>query len=434
VQIALQALLVGLWVGVIPALLAGLVLRYLVPPVGTGALGIVVVLGHRFGLYFGVALYLLFTGLARYWRYRLPGGRYASTLPAQLVPDETDGERLAMWADHAALYAELRSDGMRRRLGGALAELDEKLAAFRAALESGDLAAAGQARRALEAIAAPALAWHRRRETVRWVATIATAAVVAVLFRARVAEPYNVLSGSMLPTLEPDDRVAGNKLAYRSGSAPRRGDVVVFRSAAVALAAGAVGLPDVLVKRVIGLPGDRVAMHGSTPVINGWTVPTCDAGDYMYLPADASGGVVHGRLVVEFLDDRAYLSVHTAAIAFPDPYVVKPGEVFVLGDNRGNSLDSRAYNQGQGGGVPLAAVEARVQWFLVGTHRSGDVDAGRLLRPIDGLQTRLRLEGIETQSLDDGIARCLKSRPSNTSPPPSFPSAGVPAAGHGQRT
>ena len=64
----------------------------------------------------------------------------------------------------------------------------------------------------------------------------------------------------MLPTFEPGDEVAGNKLAYALGSkAPRRGDVLVFRASSVALPPGLVP-PPVLVKRVIGLPGDRVTM------------------------------------------------------------------------------------------------------------------------------------------------------------------------------
>jgi hypothetical protein len=90
----------------------------------------------------------------------------------------------------------------------------------------------------------------------------------------------------------------------------------------------------------------------------------------------------------------------------------------VLGDNRRNSVDSRAYNKGSGGGVPMDAIQARIQWFLLGTHRGGDLDFGRLLRPVDRLQVHLRLEGLETQAIEEAIARCLRSRPSDTRPPP----------------
>jgi signal peptidase I len=338
---ARRALLV-LCVGVLPALLASLVVRYLVPPAGTGLRGVVCVLGHRFAPYLWAALFLLFSAIARYWRRVLEGAR------------------------------------------------------------------------------APAPASQRRREALAGFATVAAAATAAFALRARVAEPYRVLGPSMLPTLEPDDLVAGNKLAYAMPPSrpPGRGDVVVFRSSAIAPTGGGAPLPDVLVKRVVGLPGDRIRMRGNVPVINGWAVPTCAAGEYVYVLPDASGNMLHGKLVVEFLEDRSYLTVHAAGAPPMEEYVVKPGEVFVLGDNRSGSVDSRAYDRGRGGGVPSGAIEARAQWFLTGTHRDGESDWGRLLHPIDSMQARLRLEGLDTRALEQGISRCLSERPSVTRPPP----------------
>jgi signal peptidase I len=343
----------ALGVVVVPAVLAALVLRCLVPPMGSGVQGLVAVLGHRYTLLFGVALFLLFSALARYWLGRLRSPRGEETPPTDDVG------------------------------------------------------------------APPARASRPRKEALGIIATVAGAACVALAFRAWLAQPYRVIGASMLPTLQPDDLLAGTRTAFGrdDGRAPRRGDVLVFRSSAVAMDRGGAGVPDVLVKRVIGLPGDRVAMRGGAPVINDWLVPTCDAGEYLY--AAAEGQSLHGRLRVEFLDDRAYLTVHAAATPFPEAYRVQAGEVFVLGDNRGNSLDSRAYHGGRGGGVPLESIEARARWFLTGTHCSGDVDLGRLFRPVDTLQARLHLEGLETRGLEDGIARCLANRPTETRPPPS---------------
>ncbi len=424
----LQRGLVVLWLGIIPALLTGLVLRFLVPWRGEGLLGVAAMLGRQYSPYLAAALFLLFGALVRYWRYDWPGARYTLNLPPGVASGERARERLAEWAGDTAIYEWLRS--RRTRLYRTLdrekrIEVERRLGELRAGLETRDIERTRTARAALEAIAAALLVRYRRRRFLTTVLTVPAVAFAVLAVRAGIAEPYRVLSTSMLPTLEPGDRILGNKLAvaWESDRVPRRGDTVVFRASALSLGAESAHVPDVLVKRVIGLPGDRITMRGSVPVINDWLVPTCDAGDYLYLLPDASGNALRGRVYVEFLDDRAYLTVHSIQAAFPEPYRVKPGEVFVLGDDRSNSLDSRAYNDGHGGGVPLQALQARAQWFLVGTHRSGDADWGRWFAPIDRLQARLRLEGLDTGMLQSGILRCLQSRPTQTHPP-AQPSSG----------
>lgn len=292
------------------------------------------------------------------------------------------------------------------------------MAALRAAIEQANMAGAQGARAAVERMASRGLAWARRREGLGLVVTVAAAVGIALAVRARGAEAYEVVTASMVPTLHPEDRVVGNKLAYANRKVPRRSDVIVFASAAVGLGPAATSGMDVLVKRVVGVPGDRIGMHGSVPVINGWEVPACTAGDYFYVLPDGSGHWVRGRIVVEFLDDHFYLTIQPLRAApFPEEYVVKPGEVFVLGDNRANSLDSRAYHGGRGGGVPLSAVRARAQWFLTGHDRSGDDDLSHLFQSLDAPQPKLQPEGVDAGAIARGVARCLAHRPTETHPP-----------------
>lgn len=142
---------------------------------------------------------------------------------------------------------------------------------------------------------------------------------------------YAIPSGSMENTIMPGDRVITTHLSPRP-IALRRGDIVVFKDPANWLAnEGATHNSDRLIKRLIGLPGDTVecAGGGAPIVING--VP---------------------------IDESAYLKpgVEPSRSAFS--VTVPAGRLFVLGDNRANSADSRAHtNDGAQGLVPVSDVE-----------------------------------------------------------------------------
>jgi signal peptidase I len=237
-----------------------------------------------------------------------------------------------------------------------------------------------------------------------WASMVLIAVAAALGLRALVGQPYRVASASMLPALEPRDYV----LLNRRGPAARRGDIVVFSGRAVGDRSDAL-----LVKRVIGLPGDRIASSGGLVHINGWPVPFCDAGKFISL---AGGQGVVGRLVVEFLEDRAYLTFHTAEPGAFQGEPLPPGQVFVMGDNRNASLDSRAWNGGRGRGVPLGAIEGKV-WRVLGADRESHLDPARLLRQ-PGLDLHLHLPGIDVRATRERIARCLQNRPAQTWPPP----------------
>jgi signal peptidase I len=150
------------------------------------------------------------------------------------------------------------------------------------------------------------------------------ALVAAWLLKAHVAQAYHIPSGSMEPQLEVGDRVVVSRLAYRVHD-PRRGDIIVFDAPEGDSGRGGVlgfvgevlegvGLrrPDEteLIKRVIALPGEEVQARGGRVLVN-------------------------GRELVE-----PYLPPDVATADF-GPVVVPPDEVFVLGDNRSNSADSR---------------------------------------------------------------------------------------------
>jgi signal peptidase I len=229
----------------------------------------------------------------------------------------------------------------------------------------------------------------------------------------------------MLPTLQIQDHIFVNKFAYGpnipftnarvwENMPPHRGDVMVFE------------FPDPnpenprqdFIKRVIALPGDTLVVDKGHPIINGWTVPNCHVGEYEYREGDENS-VKRGDLFVEFLGDESYLTLfeEERAEGRQGPYQVKPGEVWVLGDNRNNSSDSRAWNRGLGGGVPLANIKGRAMFVWLSFGPSGNMTPDRLLLDVMG---RPRLPAGAPAEINRGIEQCLARRPptSETTPPP----------------
>ena len=183
------------------------------------------------------------------------------------------------------------------------------------------------------------------RTLIDWSLTIAVAIAAILIFQAEVAKPYRIPTSSMEPTLHcgkpgdacrsrVSDRVIANRIVYRF-HAPARGDIIVFNAPArVAAACNASGA---FVKRIVGLPGDKVSMRSGRVLINGVRLRE------PYLAA-------------------AYRGHESGAW----PRAPRNG-YFVLGDNRTMSCDSRRW-----GVVPRESIIGRADIRYWPPGRIGD--------------------------------------------------------------
>ena len=201
------------------------------------------------------------------------------------------------------------------------------------------------------------------------VKTIIYAVVIAIGIRTLAFEPFNIPSGSMIPTLLIGDYVFVSKFSYGYscysmpygpnffkgrifGSLPKRGDVAVFRLPKD---------PSVdYIKRIIGLPGDRIQLKAGQLYINDVLVKRKPIGPYL----ESDGGVqTEAMRYEEFLPNGVNHDIlkmyDTGGVNDTQEYKVPEGHVFAMGDNRDNSVDSRV--PGVVGFVPVGNVIARAE-------------------------------------------------------------------------
>lgn len=170
--------------------------------------------------------------------------------------------------------------------------------------------------------------------------------------------PVTIPSGSMQPTLDPGDFLFVEKFAYVGAAVPARGDIVAFRPVT------GESQHQVFIKRVVGGPGDVVQMIDGALWVNGARV---SAATGETRPVEGFGG--ESETVKVFAETpRPGLShrVWDRAVTDGDatePYETPPGMLFVLGDDRDNSSDSRFEMNGFGF-VPASEVVGRVTWKL----------------------------------------------------------------------
>lgn len=188
------------------------------------------------------------------------------------------------------------------------------------------------------------------RELVK---TIVYAGLFAALFRTFLYQPFHIPSESMVPNLQIGDYLFVNKFAYGYGkyspplfawpikgrlfgSTPERGDIVVFRNPTE---------PDIsYIKRLIGLPGDRVQVLDGILYLNGQPVPRTPQTPYSAENPDGTVSLVeHGRETlpggkqVDILEAEG----NSGPLDNTREFTVPPGHYFMMGDNRDRSQDSR---------------------------------------------------------------------------------------------
>jgi signal peptidase I len=148
-----------------------------------------------------------------------------------------------------------------------------------------------------------------RRAIIEWTSILAVAVLAAVILRAFIVQPYFIPSGSMEPTLKVGDKVLVNKLSYDFHGV-HRGDIIVFKKPPND---NTPGITD-LIKRVIGLPGETIESGPNGEIL------------------------INGQAI-----NQPWLTPEAKANPGPPvpKMVIPPGTYFVMGDNRGDSSDSR---------------------------------------------------------------------------------------------
>ena len=210
------------------------------------------------------------------------------------------------------------------------------------------------------------------------------AGLIAVAIRTFAFEPFNIPSESMLPTLLVGDYLFVSKFSYGysrhslpfspplfSGrilaSEPERGDVAVFK------------LPrdnsQDYIKRIVGLPGDRVQVRDGLLYVNDKLVDRKSAGEFSS-PNSFGASRVYKRYIETLPNGKTYSVLDLHADAEGDNtqiFVVPAGHYFAMGDNRDNSLDSRVsprHGRGGVGFIPAENLVGRAEFLFFSTDGS----------------------------------------------------------------
>lgn len=238
-------------------------------------------------------------------------------------------------------------------------------------------------------------------EIVETLRTVGLALLIAVVLRVFLFQPNTIPSSSMEPNLLTGDYMIVSKYDYGwsrysvpfspplpagrvNAHIPHRGDVIVFR------------LPrdpaQTWVKRLIGLPGDRVQVSVGVISVNGRAIPQAAAGQ---TPDPVSPEVTVTRVWETLPDGRRYLTFDRGPDHPGDDtevFVVPEGHVLAMGDNRDNSLDGRWPREVGVGFIPMDNLLGRARWVLVSWRQGASLfkpwtwvthfQPGRMFKPV----------------------------------------------------
>ena len=270
--------------------------------------------------------------------------------------------------------------------GAVAATVTEAIKGVDDALAAGDLERLRKANAALDDAMDDHLSFARKSTLREYAESIGVAVAVALLLRAFVVEAFQIPSGSMIPTLEVGDHIFVSKFSYGLSipftdvkimqyGQPERGDVIVFKYP--------VDKSVDYIKRVVGLPGDTIEVRQGELYVNGQHVPrqrvvgpclyTDTEQNVAQVQAQRRGAALEHRPCDKWLETlgkkQHEIISEPNGSSRPDfpRTVVQPRNVFVMGDNRDNSSDSRVWGQVD---VDLIKGRALIVWWSKGVSEN----------------------------------------------------------------